>query len=66
MITIKEVIIQSDTGSEISTAIREATILALQEKRDVTLTHNKKEFKIIPSDILNMIYIQNENKDETK
>ena len=61
MIKVKEVLIECDKGAEIGNSIREATIIALQEKRNVALIFNDKRYEIIPFEIVDNILTKKTN-----
>lgn len=47
--------VEAIAGSYISQAVREATIMALTEQRNVTLVHGGKEYRIIPNLLISEI-----------
>jgi len=55
-ITVKRIIADCRPEAEISDAIREAALIALQERRAVFFIHNGKDYEISPFDIVDYLF----------
>ena len=54
-IKIEYIAVEANLGEAINTALREATLLALTEKRDVLLSFNKQVFRVSPFEIIDFL-----------
>jgi hypothetical protein len=53
--TVRELTLICKPSTELFAAIREAAILALTEKRDVSFEFNEKIYKISPAEIVEFV-----------
>ena len=53
--TVIELHISSNLGASIGECMKEAVLLAAQEWRNVTLTHNGKKYRVLCNDLLGCV-----------
>lgn len=57
-INVEMVLVSACPGAHLNNSIREALLLAVQEQRSVTLTHNETDYVILYSEIMEQIIKQ--------
>lgn len=55
---VKEIVLTVSAGTEIGKALREAALLALEERRDVVFEFNGKNYKVSPFEIVEFLVKQ--------